>query len=77
MSMEQHIETAKGVTNWVSLTMAAGAVVNILPPIAALFSILWSALMIWESKTVQDWLSQRKAKNANPPGPTDTPVKDG
>jgi len=32
-----------------------GSYLALLPDIAALFSILWLAIRIWETKTVQSW----------------------
>lgn len=75
MVMEQHIEPIKGAVSTMSLAVVGATFINWLPPIAALFSILWSALMIWESKTVQDWLAKRKAKKNGqlPSGSSDHP----
>lgn len=62
---DQHTNIA----NHVSVVMdagAAGAVVGSilgwLPPIATLGAIIWYAIMIYESKTVQGWLQKRADK---------------
>jgi hypothetical protein len=35
-----------------------------LPAVAAIFTIVWTAIRIWETKTVQGWLNNKKAKDA-------------
>ena len=46
-------------------TAAVGStLVGLLPPIAALFAIVWYALQIWESATVRKWLRGRAARSA-------------
>ena len=37
-----------------------------LPAIAAALSIVWTAIRIYETKTVQDWIARRK-KGPEPP----------
>jgi len=39
-----------------SLFVVTGTLVNLLPSIAAVFTIVWTALRIYETKTVQRWL---------------------
>jgi len=39
-----------------------GTLANILPAMAAIFSIVWTALRIYETKTVQSWLKKKNAK---------------
>jgi hypothetical protein len=46
-----------------SLLTVLGTLVEILPAIAALLSIVWSLLRIYESKTVQRWLGKKDAIN--------------
>ena len=60
MAMEQHIQTAKHVGNVVSIGTLVGWAIQWLPPVATLFSIVWTGLMIYESRTVQAWLAKRK-----------------
>jgi hypothetical protein len=46
--------------------VAAGGVVgsflSLLPPIAAVLSIVWFSIQIYESKTFQGWLRARRAR---------------
>lgn len=46
-------DTVKHVFDAVSLGVAVGAVIKMLPAIAALLSIVWSGIRIWESETVR------------------------
>ncbi len=40
----------------VSVTTAVGTVAGVLPAIAALFTIVWTSIRIYETKTVQEIL---------------------
>lgn len=56
-------------TRWAGDLVAAGAIagtfLQALPPIAAIVGIIWYLIMIWESKTVQDWRHKHRAKKAH------------
>ena len=55
----EHVsEPAKHVVDALSILTVLGTLVEILPAIAALLSIVWSLLRIYESKTVQKWLGK-------------------
>ena len=54
-------EPTKHVVDALSLLTVLGTLVNFLPAIAALLSIVWSGLRIYESKTVQGWLGKDNA----------------
>ena len=59
--MAQHsAETVKHVTDGLSILTAVGTLAEILPALAALFSLVWSLIRIWETQTVQDWIKRRK-----------------
>ena len=59
--MAQHsAETVKHVTDGLSILTVVGTLAEILPALAALFSLVWSLIRIWETKTVQDWIKRRK-----------------
>jgi len=49
-------EAGKLVGDAASLLVVTGTLVNLLPSIAAIFTIVWTALRIYETKTVQRWL---------------------
>ncbi len=50
----------KVLLDWTSVAVAAGALVKLLPAIAALWTIMWLSISIWESKTVQGWRKRGK-----------------
>jgi hypothetical protein len=56
-------EPAKHVVDALSILTVLGTLVEFLPAIAALLSIIWSLLRIYESKTVQGWLGKKDAVN--------------
>jgi hypothetical protein len=58
----EHVsEPAKHVVDALSIMTVLGTLMNILPAVAALLSIVWSLLRIYESKTVQGWLGKKDA----------------
>jgi hypothetical protein len=60
----EHVsEPAKHVVDALSILTVLGTLVEILPAVAALLSIVWSLLRIYESKTVQRWLGKKDAIN--------------
>jgi len=52
--------TAKHVLDALSVVTVVGTLVNILPSIAALFTIVWTGIRIWETQTVQGLLSRER-----------------
>lgn len=44
----------------VSIVTVLGALAAWLPPIAALFTIVWTAIRIYETETVKRWLRRRQ-----------------
>jgi len=55
-------EHTKNVLDGASIATVLGTLANILPAMAAIFSIVWTALRIYETKTVQSWLKKKNAK---------------
>jgi hypothetical protein len=51
--MSQTAETTKHAIDAVSVFTVIGTLNEILPPLAALFTIVWTGLRIYESETVQ------------------------
>jgi len=51
-------EHAKTVVDALSIATVIGSLAQVLPAIAATFSIIWSIIRIWETKTVQSWLKR-------------------
>jgi hypothetical protein len=61
----QHMpEQTKTVVDGISVGAVLGAIAGALPAIAATFTIVWTGIRIWETKTVQDWLNRRKGPPA-------------
>jgi len=59
--MTEHHETAKHVIDALSILTVVGTLVDMLPSIAALISIVWSVIRIYETKTVQGWLGRNSS----------------
>lgn len=55
MSDHEHI---KQLGDAISVATVAGTIAGYLPAIAALLTIIWTAIRIYESKTVQKWLGK-------------------
>jgi hypothetical protein len=55
----EHSELFKHTLDAVSVVTVIGALVDVLPAIAALFTIIWTGIRIWESDTVQGWLGRK------------------
>tara|TARA_R110000868_G_scaffold117913_1_gene313008 strand:+ start:379 stop:540 length:162 start_codon:yes stop_codon:yes gene_type:complete len=53
--MTDHAKTIFDVS---SLTIVAGTLMEYLPAFAALASIVWSCIRIYETKTVQGWIKK-------------------
>ena len=51
-------EQVKVVGDALSLSAVIGAIAGALPAIAALVTIIWTGIRIWETKTVQDWITK-------------------
>ena len=54
------VEHLKTVGDVLSVATVVGALADVLPSIAALFTIVWTGLRIYESPTVQDLLKRWK-----------------
>ena len=60
---EQH-ETIKHVVDALSILTVLGTLADMLPSVAAVFTIVWTALRIWEMETVRGWTGRLKDKDA-------------
>lgn len=49
-------EVVKHIIDALSLVTVVGTLVDALPSIAAGFSIIWTVIRIYETKTVQSWI---------------------
>jgi hypothetical protein len=53
-------ETTKNIVDALSVATVLGTLMSYLPAIAALASLVWSLIRIYETKTVQRWLGKEK-----------------
>ena len=63
LQMTGHHETAKTVTDAVSIVTVVGTLMEVLPAVAALFTIVWTGIRIWETDTVQRLLGRKKEES--------------
>ena len=55
-------ENIKYVIDALSLVTVLGTLIDMLPSIGAVFTIVWTAIRIYETKTVQGWLGKKDAE---------------
>lgn len=53
-------QAVKDMTDVASVATLVGTLVDILPAIAAAFTIIWTAIRIWETDTVKTWRARWK-----------------
>jgi hypothetical protein len=51
--MTDHDETAKYAIDALSVLTVLGTIVDMLPAVAAVFTIIWTAIRIYETETIQ------------------------
>lgn len=51
-------ETVKHIADGLSVVTVVGTLAGILPAVAALFTIIWTGIRIYETETVQKWLKK-------------------
>jgi hypothetical protein len=51
----------KEVIDTVSVATGVGALVGVLPSLAALLTLVWTGIRIWETDTVQGWRNRGKS----------------
>ena len=56
-------EANKHIIDFASVITVLGTLADMLPAIAAIFTIVWTAIRIYETKTVQRWLGKKDAVN--------------
>jgi hypothetical protein len=56
-------EATKHIIDFASVLTVLGTLADMLPAIAAVFTIVWTAIRIYETKTVQGWLGRNNAIN--------------
>ena len=53
-------EHTKHIIDGASIATVMGTLMNWLPAVAALFSIVWTTIRIYETRTVQNWLKKKQ-----------------
>jgi hypothetical protein len=51
-------EATKHAVDALSVATVVGTLAEVLPAVAALFTIVWTSFRIYETKTVQGWLGK-------------------
>jgi chromate transport protein ChrA len=54
-------EESKAIVDVLAIGGTVGTIAGILPPLAALITIIWTCLRIWETDTVQKLLNKQKS----------------
>ena len=63
--MTEHTqETTKAILDGLSIVTVVGTLVEMLPSIAALFTIFWTGIRIWETDTVQRMFGRNGSDDA-------------
>lgn len=60
MSDAHLTETAKNIGDAVSVTTVVGTLAGILPSIAAIITIVWTSIRIYETDTIQRMLGKKQ-----------------
>ena len=56
----EDVELTKYVVDAISVATVVATLVDMLPSIAALFTIVWTGIRIWETDTVQSLIGRKK-----------------
>ena len=62
---EHNQETLKHIIDGASILTVIGTLVEFLPAVSAVLSIVWVAIRIWETETVQKLVNRKKADDAS------------
>ena len=57
--MTDHDESVKYAIDALSFATVLGTIINMLPAIAAVFTIVWTGIRIYETDTVQRWMGRK------------------
>ena len=56
-------EVSKYTLDALSFVTVLGTLANMLPSLAALFTIIWTGIRIYETRTVQKWIGKKDAEH--------------
>jgi hypothetical protein len=57
-------ENVKSVVDGLSIITVIGTLADMLPSVAAVFTIVWTSIRIWETTTVRNWVKKLRGKDA-------------
>lgn len=60
MTAQEQVQQLRAVGDGLSISTVIATLAGWLPAIAALASLIWSAIRIYETKTVQGWIARRR-----------------
>jgi len=60
MAMEHMSETTKNTVDAISVVTVVGTLVELLPAVAALATIVWTCIRIYETNTIQKLVGKKK-----------------
>jgi hypothetical protein len=63
--MTEYSESTKSLIDGLSLVTVIGTLMEMLPSVSALLSIVWVGIRIYETETVQTMLGRKGGKNAS------------
>jgi hypothetical protein len=63
--MTEYSESTKNLIDGLSLVTVIGTLMDMLPSVSALLSIVWVGIRIYETETVQKMLGRKGGKNAS------------
>lgn len=58
--MTEHHDVGKHVVDALSVVTVIGTLVNVLPAVAAIFTIIWTGIRIYETDTVQNLIRRKR-----------------
>ena len=53
-------ESSKHIVDALSVVTVLGTLTDMLPSIAAVFTIVWTSIRIWETATVRSWTGRKQ-----------------
>ena len=53
--IQQQSENIKITVDLISIATVSAALMEVLPPVAALLTVVWTMIRIWETDTVKRW----------------------
>ena len=60
----ENVELVKTTADALSVVTVVGTLLEMLPSVAAVFTIVWTGIRIWETETVQNMFGRKGKTNA-------------